>query len=72
MGEFGVKHLKETGYYAEYHNYMENIRMTYDIPVVTDIPVYPNEFFADNSHLNKEGTQRFTQELAEKYRGVFW
>ena len=72
MGEFGVKHLKETGYYAEYHNYMENIRMTYDIPVVTDIPVYPNEFFADNSHLNKEGTQRFTQELVEKYRGIFW
>lgn len=71
MGAYGVAHLKESGYYEEYRNYMEAIRNTYDIPVVTDIPTYPNEFFADNSHLNKEGTKRFTQQLAVKYRGLF-
>lgn len=60
MGEHGVELLKSTGYIQQYENYMQALADDYGISVEIHIPVYPDELFADNSHLNKQGQSKFT------------
>ena len=60
MGEHGVELLKSTGYMQQYENYMQALADDYGISVEIHIPVYPDELFADNSHLNKQGQSKFT------------
>lgn len=67
MGEYGHDKLLATGYLRQLHEYMTELQEEYEIPVVIDIPVYSNEYFADDSHLNKLGNQKFTEYLQEKY-----
>lgn len=66
MSEYGVSRLKQAGYYGEYQQYMWELHDQYDIPVETDISVYEHDEFADGSHLNAEGTKRFTYYLRQK------
>ena len=63
MGEYGIEKLKESGYLVTYKTYMEDIRDQYGIPVQTDIPMYTNDMFADNSHLNRNGNRVFSNEI---------
>ena len=39
--------------------------------VEDELRVYPNELFGDVSHLNRKGAKIFSQEIKEKYSGVF-
>lgn len=65
MGEVGVEILKDTGYMDEYEKYMQSIRDRMDIPVELEIPAYEVKYFADDSHLNKEGQMVFTKEFRQ-------
>ena len=65
MGEAGVEILKDTGYMDEYEKYMQSIRDRMDIPVELEIPAYEVKYFADDSHLNKEGQMVFTKEFRQ-------
>lgn len=66
MSEYGVSRLQKAGYYGAYQQYMTELRDKYGIPVEIDIPVYEHDDFADGSHLNAEGTKRFTYYLRQK------
>ena len=69
MGEHGVELLKSTGYMQQYENYMQTLADDYGISVEIHIPVYPDELFADNSHLNKQGQQQYTRHIKNFYDG---
>lgn len=68
MGKTGVEILTNTGYMDEYHTYMQSIRDRMNIPVELTIPVLKDEYFADDSHLNKKGQHIFTAEFKKKLR----
>lgn len=41
-----------------------DVRML-DIPVELEIPIYDVKYFADDSHLSKEGQKAFTEEFKQ-------
>lgn len=67
MSDYGVELLKSTGYMQQYENYMQTLADDYGISVEIHIPVYPDELFADNSHLNKQGQQQYTRYMKDLY-----
>lgn len=68
MSEYGLSRLQQAGYYGEYQQYMMELQDQYGIPVEMDIPIYEHDEFADSSHLNAEGTKRFTKALQNKLK----
>lgn len=71
MGKDGHKILTESGYLRDYADYMECLKQAYDIKVQTDIPVFDNQYFGDNSHLNRRGADLFTEKLKQKFWNIF-
>ena len=67
MNEPSWNKIKETGYYANFHNYLSGLAQETGIPIETEIPCYAPEFFGDYSHLNPRGAERFTAEIKAKY-----
>ncbi len=50
-------------YYGSYRNYIKEMsRVCNDIEYETDLRVYDGKYFADTSHLNREGAEKFTAE----------
>ncbi len=51
-------------YYGAYRNYIKEMsQVCDDIEYETDLRVYDGRFFADTSHLNGEGAEKFTREI---------
>lgn len=51
-------------YYAAYRTYIKQIATVIDdIEYETDLRVYDGKYFADTSHLNKDGAVKFTREI---------
>lgn len=71
MGKEGHKILSDNGYLQAYAEYMEHLGQAYEIKVQTDIPVFENEYFGDNSHLNRKGAELFTRRLKQEYGDIF-
>jgi hypothetical protein len=71
MGNPGYDMLSERGYISDYQEYMRKLHDKYQIPVNYNIPVYPTEYFFDESHLNEKGAHKFTAEFREKYKFIF-
>ena len=71
MGAAGHKILTENGYLQDYANYMKSLEQAYDVKVQKAVPVYENEYFRDDSHLNRKGAAVFTQRLKRDYSELF-
>lgn len=55
-------------YYASYRNYIKQMGMTFDdIDYEAQLRVYDGKFFSDTSHLNREGAEKFTEEIKTLY-----
>lgn len=67
IGKKGVEILKETGYMDEYESYMRSVAERTGADVETQIPVYEDALFADNSHLNENGQTVYTAYFRSKY-----
>lgn len=65
------QNLMEWGYIAKYEYYMKGLRDKYNIFVNCQIPVYPEEYFCDELHLNEKGAKKFTKEFRDKYHFIF-
>ena len=51
-------------YYASYRNFIkEAVSVCDDIEYETELRVYDGRYFADSSHLNREGAEKFTMEI---------
>lgn len=66
MGEAGVRNLEESGYMQEYEMYLQDLAERTGVEIERTIPVYEDELFVDDSHLNKQGQERYTAQLARK------
>lgn len=71
MGQAGHKILTESGYLHAYADYMRSLEQAYGIRIQKDVPVYKNEYFCDDSHLNRKGAEIFTQNLKADYPEIF-
>lgn len=67
MGAYGVEILQSTGYLQQYEDYMELLADDYGIYVERQIPIFPDEMFADDSHLNKQGQCEYTKYIKTLY-----
>ena len=59
--------LKTSGYLDMYEKYIKSLSGIKCIHVNPYIPVYDDKFFADASHLNIAGAEKFSQEMKSKY-----
>ena len=67
MNEASYQELHE-GYVRSFGYFMRSVQDLYpEITVETEIPCYGNEMFGDSSHLNRQGAEKFTEELVQKY-----
>ena len=66
MGEAGVKALEKSGYMQEYEDYLKDLAARTGVELEFAIPMYEDELFVDDSHLNSQGQERYTDWLAEK------
>lgn len=69
VGQLGLERMKESGYWASYMAFLQQIADRYDVDVNMTTPSYEDSYFSDNRHLNDAGAERFTQELRERYFG---
>ena len=70
MGKEGHQILSSNGYFESYKKYMNSLAEKYDIPVEDEIPLFENQYFTDNSHLNDEGAKILTAMWREKYKAL--
>ena len=56
--------------FESYKKYMNSLAEKYDIPVEDEIPLFENQYFTDNSHLNDEGAKILTAMWREKYKAL--
>lgn len=57
---------------THYAQYMEALQSWHETVIFdTSLNAYPNDCFGDADHLNTKGTERFYQELKEKYPKLF-
>ena len=68
MNEPSWKKISENGYYAGLQKWFSALSEEAGIPVETDIPCYPIEFFGDPNHVNPRGAERFSSEIKAKYK----
>ena len=51
-------------YYASYRNFIkEAASVSEDIEYETELRVYDGKYFSDSSHLNRQGAEKFTEEI---------
>lgn len=59
--------------YTDYLKYVESKKDYYNMTMLTEIPVYPNELFGDSIHVNRRGAEVYTGELKEYLDSAdFW
>lgn len=52
----------------EYKEFLEGIKEKHpQFTVETEVPVYDNEYFGDNNHMNRKGAEKFTKEFSARY-----
>lgn len=71
MGVDGHRILTENGYLQDYAAYMRSLEQAYKVKIQKEVPVYGNEYFGDDSHLNRKGAEVFTQRLKRDYSEIF-
>lgn len=71
MGNPGYQRLIDSGYMADYHDYMQQPQTKYNVIVHYDISLYEAYFFQDEHHLNRKGAIRYSQELKKRYHDLF-
>ena len=59
--------IKNSGYLADFENYMQSLKDETGADIETKIPVYDSEYFDDQMHLSKQGAKIYSKFLKEKY-----
>ncbi|WP_028129276.1 DUF1574 family protein [Selenomonas sp. AE3005] len=71
LGNPGLQRMVDSGYTAEYAQYIQSFADKFHITVNTTIPLYDAHYFQDDHHLNKKGAERYSHELTAKYPHIF-
>jgi len=65
------EHLQDN-FIFEYTAYLKELEKQYPYASIdTELFYYGNQYFGDSGHLNKRGTDKFSEEMREKYGYVF-
>ncbi|MBR1523288.1 MAG: hypothetical protein IJ641_02410 [Lachnospiraceae bacterium] len=68
-----VIHKEFVDGYTDYLNNVMNQKRRYNLKMLTEIPVYPNELFGDSIHVNRKGAEVYTKELRDYLESIdFW
>ena len=63
-----VERMNKSGYMDQYKGFLQDLGARYpDAIIEYDIPVWDRQWFADDSHLNQAGAERFSAEVKAKY-----